>query len=88
MLNLNDRFVEASLVVELYRSREGKGFVLGIRGGFRQNFSGFVEPTLRLEAERFRRECGLVPGRDLQDAIKDRPRLAETTDTLKCVGQS
>src|SRR6476660_390287 len=35
LLNLNDRFVEASLVVELVRSREGKGLVLGIRGGFR-----------------------------------------------------
>src|SRR4029453_916032 len=48
LLNLNDLFVEAPLVVELARSREGDGLVLGIRRSFRQNLGSFVESTFRL----------------------------------------
>ena len=81
LLNLSDRFVEAPLVVELDGSRHGKALVLRIRGSFRQNLRGFLEPALRLEARCLRRKCGLVPGRHLKDAIKDRPRLVETTDS-------
>ena len=87
LLNLNDRCVEAPLIVELGRSRESKDLVLGIRRSFRQNRSGFVESTLSLEGQCFQPECGLVPGCHLQGAIKDRPRFVITTDTLECVGQ-
>jgi hypothetical protein len=87
LLNLNDRCVEAPLIVELGRSREGKGLVLGIRRSFRQNLGGFVESTLRLEGQCLQPECGLVPGCHLQGAIKDRPRFVITTDTLECIGQ-
>src|SRR4026209_345616 len=69
LLNLTDRFVKASFVVELYGSRESKSLVLRIRGSFRQCLSGFLEPTLRLEAKCLPCECGLVPGRHLEDAI-------------------
>src|SRR5262249_25527264 len=64
LLNVSHRFIKASLVIQLYRSRKNKGLVLGIRGSFRQNLCGLVESTLRLKIYYFRCERGLVPGRD------------------------
>src|SRR4029079_1000144 len=87
LLNLSDRFIETSLVVELQGSRNCKALVLGIPGTFRQNLRGFVELTLRLQAPCFCRECAIIPGRDLQGAIKDLQRLVVTTDTLECIGE-
>src|SRR6266567_1580394 len=83
LLNVSDCFVEMSLVVKLARSREAKGIVLGIRRSFSKDLSGFVEPALRLEAESLSRECGLIPGRHLKDAINYPPRFVVTTDTLE-----
>src|SRR5262249_16258899 len=83
LLNLGDRFIKASLVAELQGSRHGKNFVLGIRRSFRQNLGRFLKPTLSMQAKCFRRERGVVPGRHLKDAIKNRLRLITTTDTLE-----
>src|SRR5207247_9830455 len=87
LLNLNDRGVEAPLAIELQGSRDGKGLVLGIRGSFRQNFGGFIEPALSLEAQCFPRERALVSGRHLKGTIKDRPCLVETMDALDCIAK-
>src|SRR5215472_15122232 len=64
LLNVSNRFIKASLVIELYCCRKNKGLVLGIRGSFRQNLCGLVESTLRLKIYYFRCKRGLVPGRD------------------------
>ena len=88
MLNINNRGVELPLIVKLKRSQDANALVLRIRGNFRQNFSGFLEPALSLEHPRLRREHGLVPGRNLEDAIKDRLRLIKTAHAREVIGNS
>ena len=88
MLNISNRGVEAASHRKVESLQDANGFVLRVRGSFRQNFSGFLEPALSLENPRLRRERGLVPGRNLEDAIKDRLRLVKTAHGLECVGNS
>ena len=53
----------------------------------RQNFSGFVEAALCLEALCLRPERGPVAGRNLKDMIKDRPCFVETTEGPECISK-
>src|SRR5262249_35588657 len=88
VLNLNNRGVEPPLIVKLNKPLDVNGLVLRGRRNFRQNFSGFLEPTLYLENRCLRRERSLVPGRNLQNAVKDRLCLVKTARGLERVGNS
>src|SRR5205823_12918794 len=86
MLNINNRVVEPPLIVKLNKPLDGDGLVLRVRGSFRQNFSGFLEPPLSLENRRLPREHGLVAGRNFENTIKDRLCLIKTAHTREVIG--
>ncbi len=84
LLNLSDRCVEAPLVVELAMARVMvRTSSCEFAGAFARISAASLSRPCAWKLNAFSRECGLVPGRHLEGAIKDRPRLVKTTDGLE-----